>query len=30
MKKLNVRFERDESIDSVDVIIRASERDARV
>ena len=30
MKKLHVRFERDESLDSVDIIVRASERNSQV
>ena len=30
MKKLHVRFECDESLDSVDIIVRASERDEQV
>ncbi len=30
MKKLKVRFEQDKSLDSVDVVVRASERDSQV
>ena len=30
MKKINVRFERDPSLDSIDVVIRASEEDGAV
>ncbi|MBQ6267625.1 MAG: LytTR family transcriptional regulator DNA-binding domain-containing protein [Clostridia bacterium] len=30
MKKINVRFEQDETLDGVDVVIRARERDAQV
>ena len=30
MKKINIRFERDQALDGIDVLIRASERDAAV
>ena len=30
MKKINVRFEQDKTLDSIDIVIRADERDAQV
>ena len=30
MKKLNVRFERDETLDDIDIVIRASEKDSEI
>ena len=30
MKKMNVRFEQDKTLDTVDIIIRASEKDAQI
>ena len=30
MKKINVRFEQDKTVDSIEIVIRANERDAQL